>query len=225
MLKLLHIAGLSALLIGLLAGCVAKWDEGDCKNTNWFALGQRQGAAAAPFDIDKVQNQCQKDYQVTINRVAYDRGYNDGLKNQFCTAERGLALGKSGYNYRGDCQRVSKDRVFRRAWKQGLKSWCKPSIVKSYAENGKDFPSWCQSAAGVNMANLQAAYDDGKNISLQRQEIKSQISRLDYQIDQLQSQIDDKKKGGKAYRDLQSQLYILENERSNLKIRLYDNPS
>ena len=228
LLNSIRMAGMSVLSVCLLAGCAApKWDESQCRNANWFALGQRQGAAAAPFDIEKVQRQCQKDYQVMINRSQYDRGYDDGLKNQFCTRDHGLAMGKGGYDYQGVCQAVGRDKTFRIAWIKGLREWCVPLVIKDYAASGNDFPSWCRFVSGVNMAELQVAYNEGQNIANQKAVIQSNIGRLESQIRTVSWDLAKAEKAGnrREASRLQTRLSNLESQLAEAKRRLYENPN
>lgn len=219
-----------------MVGCMSAWSESQCKHTDWYALGKRNGAAGVVFDISQVQQQCMEDYHVAINKLRYEQGYEDGLSHDFCTSRHAYELGKTGYNYQGTCRQVGKDSIFREGWVRGLRLWCIPININMEGRHGNQFPGWCDNIHDISILTLKNAYDKGYNVFNQKRQIASDINEVNGQISRIDAQISDLKRP-KNITNPSSQhansikLIALERERNrliarrqDLELKKYSNP-
>lgn len=101
--KLVLISGLALIALGGagLSGC-ATISEDKCLAGNWQELGYRDGSNGVKRDkASKIADICAK-YGVEMDFDAYISGFERGLPN-YCTYERGFALGENGSSYNQLC--------------------------------------------------------------------------------------------------------------------------
>ena len=85
----------------LVAGC-ATLSEKECRQADWEALGETDGALGyPPARIEEHREAC-AEYGVVPDEDAYARGRLAGL-DRLCTAAGGLAHGRAGRSYQGVC--------------------------------------------------------------------------------------------------------------------------
>jgi hypothetical protein len=101
--KSVLISGLALIALGGagLSGC-ATISEDKCLAGNWQELGYRDGSNGVKRDkASKIADICVK-YGVEMDFDAYISGFERGLPN-YCTYERGFALGENGSSYNQLC--------------------------------------------------------------------------------------------------------------------------
>jgi hypothetical protein len=77
-------------------------DQAECVSADWRTIGFEDGTAGRnQGQIGEYRRQC-ADHGVTPNLVAYQRGYNEGVRN-FCTESNGFNHARSGGRYSGVC--------------------------------------------------------------------------------------------------------------------------
>lgn len=85
----------------LLAGCTGM-NQAECLNANWELIGLEDGNYGRNLSYaNRHQSDCSK-YDSQIDMEAYRTGHAEGLRN-FCRAENGFNLGRSGRPYSGIC--------------------------------------------------------------------------------------------------------------------------
>jgi len=85
----------------LLSGC-ATLSETECRQADWEALGEADGALGYPPERIEEHREACAEYGVLPDREAYARGRLAGL-DRLCTIPGGLAHGRAGRTYQGDC--------------------------------------------------------------------------------------------------------------------------
>jgi hypothetical protein len=92
---------ISALPLSLLGGC-ATLSESECRNSDWYDIGFRDGRTGEPQDrISRHAGAC-AEHGVAPDRARYLDGHEAGLEH-YCTQHNGLATGQSGAAYQGVC--------------------------------------------------------------------------------------------------------------------------
>lgn len=100
---------ISVLPLGLLGGC-ATLSEGECRTSDWYDIGFRDGRRGEPQDrISRHAGAC-ADHGVAPDRARYLEGHQAGLEH-YCTQHNGLAAGQSGAAYQGVCP-VGEEEAF-----------------------------------------------------------------------------------------------------------------
>lgn len=91
-----------AAVLGLvLSGC-ATLDESQCRSTNWFELGSRDGRAGYSRDrLDQHREAC-SEFGLSPNATDWEQGYVAGLED-YCTVNNGYLLGRRGAYYGNVC--------------------------------------------------------------------------------------------------------------------------
>lgn len=95
----------AALLLALstlhLSGC-ATLSESECRSADWYAIGYRDGSNG--YDAGRLQSHAEAcaEYGIETDRDEYEVGRFRGLE-LFCTARRGLEVGRQGSSYSGVC--------------------------------------------------------------------------------------------------------------------------
>jgi hypothetical protein len=89
------------LPLGVLGGC-ATLSEGECRNSDWYDIGFRDGRQGEPQDrISRHAGAC-AEHGVTPDRARYLEGHQAGIEH-YCTQHNGLSAGQSGGVYQGVC--------------------------------------------------------------------------------------------------------------------------
>jgi hypothetical protein len=91
---------LSALALHL-SGC-ATLSEDQCRGADWQAIGYRDGSNG--YDAGRIENHGEAcaEYGISPDRQEYEIGRFRGLEI-FCTARRGVQVGRQGGGYSGVC--------------------------------------------------------------------------------------------------------------------------
>lgn len=89
-----------------------------CKNLNWRDFGRASASLGLNKNLTflKQDKSCQN-YKVPSDRLAYEEGYQDGLKF-YCSTKSGFDSGKNGINYEGICPK-HKEFVFFKGYYKG----------------------------------------------------------------------------------------------------------
>lgn len=85
----------------VLSGC-ATLSESQCRIQDWYGIGMDDGLQGYRSDRMASHQEACAEYGVTVNRDAYLKGYDEGLR-RFCTPANGYALGREGKPYYGVC--------------------------------------------------------------------------------------------------------------------------
>jgi hypothetical protein len=97
----------SVLPLGLLGGC-ATLSETECRSSDWYDIGFRDGRNGEPQDrISRHAGAC-ADHGVAPDRARYLEGHEAGLTH-YCTQHNGLRAGESGSTYQGVCSLGEED--------------------------------------------------------------------------------------------------------------------
>ncbi len=115
--SLILAAGISLLL---LSGCATTQSltPQQCQSSNWQDLGYRdglQGRSGAYFG--HYVNQCASVMGALPNRMAWEKGRNQGLKS-YCTELNAYKLGREGYDWQPVCPIDGIDKL-EEAYSQG----------------------------------------------------------------------------------------------------------
>jgi hypothetical protein len=107
---------LAVLVIASLGGC-ASLSESECRMSDWFDIGFRDGRQGRPADrITEHVKACAK-HGTAPERARYLDGHFAGL-GSYCTPHNGLAIGRAGNSYHSVC--VSHDeRAFMSGYSLG----------------------------------------------------------------------------------------------------------
>ena len=98
---------ISVLPLGLLGGC-ATLSEGECRSSDWYDIGFRDGRQGAPPDRVSRHAQACGEHGVAPDRARYLEGHESGLQH-YCTRHNGLSTGESGANYQNVCPPGEED--------------------------------------------------------------------------------------------------------------------
>lgn len=111
---------LAALAIMALAlgGC-ASLSEKECRAGDWYAIGQRDGAAGRTEDYVGEHSAACQQFGVTPDHDRWLAGREKGLE-RFCTARNGYSVGSVGGRYDGVCF-AGAEIEFRRGYDLGLR--------------------------------------------------------------------------------------------------------
>lgn len=85
----------------LLSGC-ATLSETQCRQADWEALGEDDGALGYPPERIGEHREACAEYGIVPDEAAYARGRLAGL-DRLCTVAGGLAHGRAGRSYQGVC--------------------------------------------------------------------------------------------------------------------------
>ena len=86
----------------LLTGGCAVMSESQCRNADWYLVGEQDGRAGeTPARLSKYYETC-AEYGITPDRDEYTAGYEQGL-TYYCTAQNGYQQGRGGWQYQGVC--------------------------------------------------------------------------------------------------------------------------
>jgi len=111
---------LAALAIMALAlgGC-ASLSEKECRAGDWYAIGQRDGAAGRTEDYVGEHSAACQQFGVTPDHDRWLAGREKGLE-RFCTARNGYSVGSVGGRYDGVCF-AGAEIEFRRGYDLGIR--------------------------------------------------------------------------------------------------------
>ncbi|MBV1775005.1 DUF2799 domain-containing protein [Burkholderiaceae bacterium DAT-1] len=88
------------LAAALMSGC-ASLSEGQCKNGDWYGIGDADGRNGEPERIQQHTEACSK-YGVVPNAQVYFAGRQHGLQS-YCTPANGYREGRAGREYENVC--------------------------------------------------------------------------------------------------------------------------
>jgi hypothetical protein len=89
------------LVLALLGGC-ATLSESECRGSDWYDVGFRDGRQGYPEDRINEHVKACAEYGLAPERDRYRDGRLAGLES-YCTPHNGLAVGRSGSAYYGVC--------------------------------------------------------------------------------------------------------------------------
>jgi hypothetical protein len=98
---------ISVLPLSLLSGC-ATLSEGECRNSDWYDIGFRDGRRGEPQDRISSHSGACAEHGVAPDRERYLEGHEAGL-GHYCTQHNGLVAGESGATYQGVCPPGEED--------------------------------------------------------------------------------------------------------------------
>lgn len=98
------------LLLGL-SGC-ATLSEDECRYSDWYDLGYRDGRQGRPADRVSEHAQACGEHGVKPDRSRYLSGHTDGVAT-YCTAHNGLRVGENGGGYANVCPRFEEEEFLR----------------------------------------------------------------------------------------------------------------
>ena len=101
-----------------LAGC-ASLSEKECRAGDWYAIGQRDGAAGRTEDYVAEHSAACQQFGVTPDHDRWLAGRDKGLE-RFCTARNGYSVGSVGGRYDGVCF-AGAEIEFRRGYDLGIR--------------------------------------------------------------------------------------------------------
>lgn len=108
---------LPILLLMSLAGC-QNTAKKDCEDKNWRQQAYMDALNGIPLkNFQKIQEFCQKRFNIEIQNEIYKEGYDLGLV-KLCTPIQGFEFGKNGQEYRGTCRERDEDS-FLKSYRQG----------------------------------------------------------------------------------------------------------
>jgi hypothetical protein len=88
-------------LTAALVGCAHSSIE-DCRTTDWFSLGHRDGRVGAPVSVFESYRAACREAERPPDRDAYEAGRQAGLQI-YCTDGNGFQVGRSGRVYHHVC--------------------------------------------------------------------------------------------------------------------------
>lgn len=101
-----------------LSGC-ASLSEKECRAGDWYAIGQRDGAAGRTEDYVAEHSAACQEYGVAPDHARWLEGRERGLE-RFCTARNGYSVGSVGGRYEEVCF-AGAEIEFRRGYDLGLR--------------------------------------------------------------------------------------------------------
>lgn len=109
-------AALAVLVLASLGGC-ATLSESECRLSDWYDIGFRDGRQGQPTDRINEHVQACARHGTAPDRERYLDGRFAGLES-YCTPHNGLAVGRSGHAYYGVCAR-HEERAFMSGYSLG----------------------------------------------------------------------------------------------------------
>lgn len=95
----------------VLAGC-ASLSEKECRVADWYDIGVRDGAAGHGQERVIEHAKACADVGIAPDRVRWAAGREAGLE-RYCTADRGLWVGRNGGGYGGVCGPETEETFLR----------------------------------------------------------------------------------------------------------------
>jgi hypothetical protein len=90
------------LLMPLIAAGCATLDKSECLEADWTIIGLEDGAGGKPVSYIGRHREACAEHGVKPDLASYRRGHAEGLV-QFCNADNGFRLGRSGRAYNNVC--------------------------------------------------------------------------------------------------------------------------
>lgn len=101
----------AAALVLALSGC-ATLSEEECRFSDWYDLGYRDGRQGRPADRVSEHAQACGEHGVKPDRERYFSGHEDGLSS-YCTLHNGFQIGENGGGYANVCPSPSEEDFLR----------------------------------------------------------------------------------------------------------------
>lgn len=92
---------LATLALAALSGC-ATLSESECRMSDWFDVGFRDGRQGYPQDRINEHVKACAEHGTSPERERYLDGHFSGL-GSYCSPHNGLAVGRDGHAYHGVC--------------------------------------------------------------------------------------------------------------------------
>ncbi len=113
--------------LGFTVGCASISKE-ECEVGDWAAIGEKDGAKGVKSKkFYSYVKEC-KEFGITADKKAYDKGYNNGVKT-FCTPSNGYDLGSKGRSNPNVCPK-GMSAAFAAAHKKGMRIYDVKSQIK-----------------------------------------------------------------------------------------------
>lgn len=114
-----------------LSGCASMFADQECTDGKWREVGRRDGGEGM-FQADVWKTRC-GEYDLPVDRAAYEAGYREGIAQVYCTPDKARAIGAAGRAY--DPAQCQGRADLRPAHEQGVKQYCTPQ--SAYAIGGR----------------------------------------------------------------------------------------
>ena len=112
----------------LLIGC-ASLDEDECRVADWRTIGYEDGASGKSASRIGEHREACAEYGIRPNMAAYQQGRDEGLR-EYCRAENGYRLGRSGSGYPALCP-ADLELAFRESYDAGRLIYRATATVRS----------------------------------------------------------------------------------------------
>lgn len=103
---------LAAVVLLLSLGGCATLSEEECRFSDWYDLGYRDGRQGRPADRISEHAQACGEHGVRPDRDRYLSGHQDGV-GSYCTLHNGLQVGENGGAYYNVCSSPSEEDFLR----------------------------------------------------------------------------------------------------------------
>lgn len=97
---------LYALVALALTGC-ATLNESQCRSTDWYQLGSRDGSGGYGSGRLQSHREACSEFGLAPDDAAWRQGYEDGLQT-YCTADNGYRVGRNAGSYGRVCPAESE---------------------------------------------------------------------------------------------------------------------
>lgn len=152
----------------------------DCSSADWQALGLEDGREGAHSGITQQRfTQCES-AAITPDRVAYQAGYDLGIK-EFCLPRGGFLHGVKGREYAFNCPRETEPD-FIRAYQIGYEEYELKQVVRD-ADRKVNRNRTSMQSAQTDVKRLEAQYYSSANAT------QSEINRINAELNQLRRRI------------------------------------
>lgn len=154
----------------LLGGC-AGLSKNECLTADWQIIGFEDGAAGRSASrIGEHRRDCAK-HDVTPDKVAYDLGYEQGIRN-YCSFGRGTNAGAAGESRLQVCP---ADSDYHPGYEKGLESFCTYDSGYTFGLAGGNYGRVCPQQAEANFLD---GYVAGNAIFTLQSELNALESQL-----------------------------------------------
>lgn len=112
---------LLALASALALCSCATLNESECRTTDWYQLGARDGAAGSARTRVEAHREACAEFGLPADDAAWVQGYEAGLVD-YCTADNGYRVGRQGGGYGRVCP-AQDEREFLAAYELGRETY------------------------------------------------------------------------------------------------------
>lgn len=169
-----------------LVACASYFKRKDCEATNWFEYGQNIALEGRRITGDQFISECYN-AEADVGESALDRGFKSGLE-KYCQPETVFQIGKNGVFFSPEMCIGQGLTTLHARHKAGVLEYCQKSNAYSAGARGKAYNKICP-------IDLEPAFlpefNRGRKRFLQANLAENQklISRLDYEMSSLQTEL------------------------------------